>query len=475
MFGGFGTDDCAAAANGSGVYTLFNLPNNITIQGQGDFITKLQVNPGNGMSEACTWWQNTNTTNMVGVSVTDMQLDGNEQTDSTHNDPYHPNNGGAGCTHMMGWYFQTGAEIAGPAFTATNLFPMGMGGAPSGSTFAGTSYPFQVSYLLTGSSYAKFDYITLFYNQWGVWVMANPDNQIDHTYVSFDGQWNGYDGFQLWGGGTLMSNMYFGGATGGTSALLLLHGVQGVGCTNCVFDNSQKGLIRIEDNGSAYSTENVFNNIRLSQPGTFGANFTASISGTTMTVTALSYGVLSVGETISAPANVTTTTITALGTGTGGTGTYTVGTSQTVSSQTIYAAAYPNIAVAGHSYGNKFSAVWMNTGPSAVSSWGIQETDEATNNTYNDVTFDNTGTPFGMGTYQLAAGSTSKVTGALGIGIAVNDTGYRTTGITIGSDTVPVVAAPTVGNTACIKSAGPPVVIGYCSTVVSSSGACTCN
>lgn len=34
---------------------------------------------------------------------------------------------------------------------------------------------------------------------------------------------------------------------------------------------------------------------------------------------------------------------------------------------------------------------------------------------------------------------------------------------------------PTVNQAACIKSAGPPVVIGYCSTVVSSGGACTCN
>jgi hypothetical protein len=36
-------------------------------------------------------------------------------------------------------------------------------------------------------------------------------------------------------------------------------------------------------------------------------------------------------------------------------------------------------------------------------------------------------------------------------------------------------AAPTAGNAACIKTAGPPVVIGYCSTVVGSTGGCTCN
>ncbi|CAN5951055.1 unnamed protein product [Sphagnum jensenii] len=43
--------------------------------------------------------------------------------------------------------------------------------------------------------------------------------------------------------------------------------------------------------------------------------------------------------------------------------------------------------------------------------------------------------------------------------------------------TIPTITTgtPAVGQASCIKAAGPPVVIGYCSTVVSSSGACTCN
>ena len=40
---------------------------------------------------------------------------------------------------------------------------------------------------------------------------------------------------------------------------------------------------------------------------------------------------------------------------------------------------------------------------------------------------------------------------------------------------LPTVGTPIVGQAACVKAAGPPVVIGFCSTVVSSSGACTCN
>ena len=34
--------------------------------------------------------------------------------------------------------------------------------------------------------------------------------------------------------------------------------------------------------------------------------------------------------------------------------------------------------------------------------------------------------------------------------------------------------APTAGHAACIKSAGPPIVVSYCTSVVASDGTCTC-
>lgn len=43
------------------------------------------------------------------------------------------------------------------------------------------------------------------------------------------------------------------------------------------------------------------------------------------------------------------------------------------------------------------------------------------------------------------------------------------------SASVTTASSPIVGQTACIKAAGPPIVIGTCSTVVGSGGACTCN
>jgi hypothetical protein len=56
--------------------------------------------------------------------------------------------------------------------------------------------------------------------------------------------------------------------------------------------------------------------------------------------------------------------------------------------------------------------------------------------------------------------------------------GGQSTGVYVdgvGITNVPTVGAPTVGRASCIKSSGPPVVIGYCSTTVLSTGSCTCN
>jgi len=64
---------------------------------------------------------------------------------------------------------------------------------------------------------------------------------------------------------------------------------------------------------------------------------TGSISGTTLTVSAVTSGTLKIGQTIEGTGVTDGTIITAFGTGSGGAGTYTVSASQTVSSTTIYA------------------------------------------------------------------------------------------------------------------------------------------
>lgn len=75
--------------------------------------------------------------------------------------------------------------------------------------------------------------------------------------------------------------------------------------------------------------------------------FTGSISTTTLTVTAVTYGTLAVGQAVDGTGVTAGTYITALGTGTGGAGTYTLSQSSTVSSTTLYAGQNNNAICTG--------------------------------------------------------------------------------------------------------------------------------
>jgi hypothetical protein len=69
-----------------------------------------------------------------------------------------------------------------------------------------------------------------------------------------------------------------------------------------------------------------------------GARFTATIAGTTMTVSAVATGILYLGQTVQGAGVTANSVITALGTGTGGVGTYTLSVASTVASGvTMYA------------------------------------------------------------------------------------------------------------------------------------------
>lgn len=66
-----------------------------------------------------------------------------------------------------------------------------------------------------------------------------------------------------------------------------------------------------------------------------GALVTASIAGTTLTVSSVTSGSLKLGQTVTGTGVTLGTTILSFDTGSGGTGTYTISTSQTVSSRSI--------------------------------------------------------------------------------------------------------------------------------------------
>ena len=96
--------------------------------------------------------------------------------------------------------------------------------------------------------------------------------------------------------------------------------------------NSVSGRVGISDNGiNVYIVDGAYRYTwRIS--GQAAVNFVGSISGTTLTVSSVSSGVLKVGTVIYGVGMQNATVITALGTGSGSTGTYTVNISQTVTS-----------------------------------------------------------------------------------------------------------------------------------------------
>jgi hypothetical protein len=95
--------------------------------------------------------------------------------------------------------------------------------------------------------------------------------------------------------------------------------------------------MRIDSAGNVgIGTASPATQLHVSGSTNHSAQFTASISGTTMDVTAVSSGTLAVGDTVFGTGVSPITKITALGTGTGGTGTYTVSVSQTAASATMF-------------------------------------------------------------------------------------------------------------------------------------------
>ena len=98
---------------------------------------------------------------------------------------------------------------------------------------------------------------------------------------------------------------------------------------------------------TAYRTffENIYFENGISLTTNAAASFTAAISGTTMTVSAVASGTIYVGAVISGTGVTAGTRIVGYGTGTGGAGTYTVDTSQTVASTTISSVSPTKITV----------------------------------------------------------------------------------------------------------------------------------
>lgn len=125
-----------------------------------------------------------------------------------------------------------------------------------------------------------------------------------------------------------------------------------------IFDGPQRAESVIVDSSATSQNNTIGNAVTrnaatgkvgvggVSSPGT--SSVTASISGTTMTVTAVGSGMPSVGQTLSGAGVTGGTTITGyIAVNNDGTGTYTVSASQTVASTAITGASGPNTIFGG--------------------------------------------------------------------------------------------------------------------------------
>ncbi len=126
---------------------------------------------------------------------------------------------------------------------------------------------------------------------------------------------------------------------------------------------------------------------------------TGSIATTVLTVTAVTSGVLAVGQSISGSGVTAGTKITALGTGVGGVGTYTVSASQTASSTTITATSAA--AVAGTNTGNGTVGAIAVSNAAKVGDYTLKITKASTNAGDFQVT-DPDGHVVGLGTVAVA-------------------------------------------------------------------------
>lgn len=108
-----------------------------------------------------------------------------------------------------------------------------------------------------------------------------------------------------------------------------------------ILNDNVLGLFSQQNMMIVYQTEIIWElvnnqaNYTIGPTGNIGNAFTGSIATTVLTVTALTYGNIALGQYISGSGVTTGTQITAFITGTGGIGTYTVSESQTVSSRTM--------------------------------------------------------------------------------------------------------------------------------------------
>jgi CSLREA domain-containing protein len=275
--------------------------------------------------------------------------------------------------------------------------------------------------------------------------------------------------------------------------------------TNCTLQGASSSIVSgvvVFGTGTTTGNDtNVISNNTISGPAT-GAVVTGSISATTLTVTAVTSGVLQVGSQISGTGVTSGTIITASG-ASGGTGTYTINNSQTVASTTITSTAgFPandiyssgtsaaidnsGITVSGNNISDFYSptvvSVGVNLGITGNSGWTIQNNKlyQTATRTYTSTNTHN-GIFVGVGSGYTISGNTigfansggTGTTNIVGNNVALTGfpSSYTTTGTANVTKYIAINAAFTAGGT--VSEIQNNTIGGF--ALYSSSGAATTN
>jgi hypothetical protein len=170
-----------------------------------------------------------------------------------------------------------------------------------------------------------------------------PETGLGNVYfLGFDNSTVKPGALLFWQYNTTSVGAWLRGGNVSSMSLTTLQGLSGT--LNVTIDGSVKTGSSISlSAATSFSAAAATISSALAISGTTGAVVTGSISGNTMTVTAVTSGTLTIGQALSGAGVSTGTTITAFGTGNGGTGTYTVSPSQSVGSVSI-TATNPGVA-----------------------------------------------------------------------------------------------------------------------------------
>ena len=400
-----GQDECALDSV-TGTYGIFNLPNGVVLQGQGRWITAIMANPGTAISRTCAMIQNSQSPPLY-AGFKGLRIDGNEGTDSGHNEWLHPNNNhGTSTNRLMGINF-TGTQRNGPGVILDDFVISGFSGSGSDGPFPGaTSYVSNQIYVEASDGYILF-------NQYGTVVLANADSVWHNIYWQSNGGWTGVDGLDIYYGGASYTSNYFGGGSYGTCQVGI-YGAKGNKITNSVFDNTGGAQLCLLDasNSSPYANYNFISNSSFSQPGNAANVSTSTTSVTIGTGTQTFTTQPSIGYYPTQPF---------LAVDSASTGNYETGTVTSYSGTTLVAnitavagsgtiatwnlsSAAPFILVGGHSSENLFSNNYCNTGPLGHSTFCVQETGSATGNNYTGFNV-SVASPPGIAGFSISSGS----------------------------------------------------------------------